>query len=476
MLFFFQFIRNSCCKVLKMKAVLSTKDEKFRDFALNGKMFSVILYVCVPLALYQSLTQVFKVFDTMMASHISSTAVSSVAYISQIQIMLSALGSGLAVGAGIKVSEAYGAGDFELVRRRVSTMTALCACLGAGILVILLPFASVFLRLMNTPEEFITLGSTYFRVELVALVITFFNNIYISIERSRGNSRRILFLNICIVSIKLALTALFVYVFHLGITSIAAATLISQLSVLVFAFINMTKKDSLFSFSVKAVSFKKEIVSPMLSLSFPVIIEKAAFALGKVIVNSMCTFYGPKTVGALGISNNIGGITTMPQAGFQEGGSAVISQNRGAGKYERTIKAFWCELLCNLVIGVLIMTVTLLGLDFLSEFFAGDDREFALLIKSIYSYEAWGAIPLGINATVLSLLYGLGKTKITLFMNFCRIFLFRVPVLLYLQKFTDFGSESAGIVMGVSNILSGALAVIVGIITIGKISRRTKSS
>ena len=84
-----------------MKASLSAKDEKFRDFALHGPMHQVVFYVCVPLALYQSLNQLFKILDTMMASHISSTAVSAVAYLSQINMMLSALGGGLAIGASI---------------------------------------------------------------------------------------------------------------------------------------------------------------------------------------------------------------------------------------------------------------------------------------------------------------------------------------------------------------------------------------
>lgn len=457
-----------------MSVQLSKKDEKFRDFSLNGNMFHVILYVCIPLALYQSLTQIFKVFDTMMAAHISATAVSSVAYIGQIQIMLSALGSGLAVGASIKVSEAYGAGDWELVSKRVSTMVAMCAILGSALLIFLLPTASAFLRFMKTPEEFISIGSTYFRIEILALVITFFNNIYISIERARGNSKRILYMNMGIVASKLALTAIFVYIFHLGITAIAVATLISQLTVLFTAIVVMTKKDNLFSFSSKAVSFKSEIVNPMLKLSIPVIIEKAAFAMGKVIVNSMCTVYGPQTVGALGISNNIGGITTMPQNGFQEGGSAVISQNRGAKKFSRTLKAFWCELICNLIIGVVLMSISLLCLEQISKFFAGDNLEFQEMIKGIYSWEAWGAIPLGINASVLSLMYGFGKTKITLFMNFCRIFVFRVPVLIALQKFTNYGSESAGIVMGISNFLSGMLAVILGVWIFIKIKKTEK--
>ena len=75
------------------------------------------------LALYQSLNQLFKIFDSMMASHIGASSVSAVAYLSQINLMLSSLGGGLAVGASIKISEAYGAGDFLLVKRRVSSFS-----------------------------------------------------------------------------------------------------------------------------------------------------------------------------------------------------------------------------------------------------------------------------------------------------------------------------------------------------------------
>ena len=97
------------------QAELSEKDRKFREFSLNASAWKVILYVSVPLALYQSLNQLFKILDSLMASHISSSAVSTISYLSQLDMTLSALGGGLAVGAGVKISEAYGAGDLSLI-------------------------------------------------------------------------------------------------------------------------------------------------------------------------------------------------------------------------------------------------------------------------------------------------------------------------------------------------------------------------
>ena len=274
-----------------------------------------------------------------------------------------------------------------------------------------------------------------------------------------------------VIGLKLALTALFVYVLNCGINMISVATIISQTFLLAAACKNLNQKDNAFGFSLAAISLKPEVTRPMIALSIPVIVEKVAFSFGKVIVNSMSTIYTPLTVGALGISNNIGGFTTMPQNGFQEGGSAIISQNLGAGEPKRALKAFQCVLVIDAAIGVFFMTLSLVFIRQISWLFAGSDEEFLQMIASIYRYEALGAVPLGINAAVLSLLYGFGKTRLTLVINFCRVFLFRIPVLWFLQNFTDLGSISVGIVMGVSNILTGAAASLICIWEIRKICK-----
>ena len=180
-------------------------------------------------------------------------------------------------------------------------------------------------------------------------------------------------------------------------------------------------------------------------------------------------------MGALGISNNLGGIATNPQNGFQEGGSAIISQCLGAGETERALKAFRCILIVCLGIGAFFMTLTLLFLDSISGLFAGGNPAFQEMICSIYRMEALGAIPLGANAAVMALLYGFGKTKVTLLINFSRVFVFRIPVLWALQTFTTLGDVSLGIVMAVSNISTGLMALAIGWSTIRQIRAQQKT-
>ena len=188
------------------KQVLSEKDAKKRQLILEGNLWRVICYIGTPLAMFQMLNQLFKILDSMMAAHISPLTVSAVAYLSQLALMISAIGGGLAMGSSIKISEAYGAGHYELVRKRVCSLFVICAGIGACILC-LIPFTGAFLRMVGTPADFISEGSLYFAVTLIDIILLLFNTAYIAIERARGNAGRILWLNLGSILIKLTLTA-----------------------------------------------------------------------------------------------------------------------------------------------------------------------------------------------------------------------------------------------------------------------------
>lgn len=457
---------------MSVKAELSSRDRRFLDMSLNAPMWKVVLYVGTPLALYQGLAALFTILDTLMASHISKESVSAVAYLAQLRLMLSSVGGGLAVGAGIQISRAYGEGDFLLVRKRVSTLYATSLSVGLLMLAVILPFTGGFLRLAGTPAELITVGRQYFIVQLFVMVVNFLNEVYIAVERARGNARRIFLLNIAVIVVKLSLTALFVYVLESGLVMIAVASLLSELTMFAFAVHFSLIGDSAFSFSPKAVSFReRRVLEPMVRQSVPVIAEKALFAFGKTIVNSMCTVYGALMVGAMGVSNNLGAITTNPQNGYQQGSSAIISQNYGAGKYRRMLDAFYATAVINMLLGALISGLELWQLHFLSGLFDGGSDDFRRMIALVYRYEALGAVPLGFNAAVMALLYGLGKTQLTLVLNFSRVFVFRIPVFWFLQHCTSLGEASVGIVMMVSNISVAVAAGVTALVVIRRFKR-----
>lgn len=461
-----------------MASEVSQKDEEYRQYALTAPPMRVLLTVCAPLALYQALQSIFKILDALMASHISSNAVSAVSCLSQITLMITAIGGGLAIGGSIKISEAYGKGEYDLVCRRTATLYAMAVLVSLGVAAALVPFAEPFLRLLNTPEELIATGAGYFRVEILCLVVNFFNTVYIAIERSRGHARKILMLNVGIISVKLGLSALFVYGMDGDVVMIAVATLASQLLLLAYALFSMARDEGAFRFSSRNIHMKRETVMPIVGLAYPVSAEKMLFAAGKVIVNSMSGMYGELTVGALGISNNIGGLTTGWHSGMMDGASALISQNRGAGQYRRTLRLYACLLVTDVAIGAVGLALVSVGLPWLAQIFAHSknqfDPVFQEMIVSIHRWEMLGYITLGINSATLALLLGYGYTKLTLALNVARVFIFRVPVLWALQRYTALGAEAVGLTMMISNICAGLSAIAVALPVVRRIRWKAK--
>lgn len=455
-----------------MNKTLSAKDEKKREMILNGTIWKVILTLGAPLALFNGLNLFYKLYDTLLASTISPMSVSVVSYLSQLNLMITALGGGFSIGASIKISQAYGAGDYEMVHKRVQLLFCFAGFLSIIILA-LIPFTSQFLRITGTPEDFIQTGTIYFSLHLVDNVLVLFNTAYIAIERSRGNSTRILTLNIISMVVKVSLNTLFVLVLGFGIEMMAVATIASN-SVIFSGFLYylcIKGKGEVFSFSIKNIKYDKEASTPMLKTSIPVVGEKVAFQLGKVAINGMCTMYGNLMVGALGVSNNISSMTMAPINGFQEAGIAMISQNRGAGNEKRALKTFYTLISMNICSAILGMSISIYFLPVISSWFDGGDNIFNELICLTYMYEVMGLFGLGINSSVMALLYGYGYTKLTLLINFSRVLIFRVPVLWFMQQFTSMGSESIGVVMMVSNISTGALALTVAFIITRKINK-----
>lgn len=456
-------------------AIISKRDKEFREEVLTtSKLIRLIIKVCFPLAIFQFITQLFNILDTLMASYIDATAVSTVAYMVQLQHIVSAIGGGLSVAGSIRIANFYGKGSYDDVKKEISSLFLLTAIISLFI-ILLIPFTPAILRLTGTPEGFTNSGSVYFMIVLVGIVINFFNSIYLAIEKSRGNTKVILKLNLLVMIVKLLLTAIFIYILKGGINYIALATLLSYLTLFFLGPIRLINGEDAFSFSLKAASLKWKAIGPMIKLSIPTMIEKMSFSFGKALVNNMSATYGETTVGAAGISNNMSGLLTGIQTGIQDGGTSLISQNNGAGLFKRVVKIFARLTTIEFIIGCIGNFLYLFLMWPISYIFAsskgGFNQEFQNLIILIFKYEILGCFLLSFCYASISLLLGLKQTKLVMIVNIFRVFVFRIPVIHYFTTYTDLNAEAVGYTMMISNSLTGIFAFLVAIYALIKVAK-----
>lgn len=440
--------------------MVSEKDLRRRDRILNGNLWITIISICAPIFLYNLFNSFYAIIDAVVVSKINATSVSAVASLSQIQHLLSSLGSGLAAGGGIIVARLFGAGDMERARFHSNQTIGLSNIVIAILLGICIPFAVPIMRFSGVPNELISIGTSYFVVQIITLAFVFYNSVFMSMQKAKGNTKIMLWLNILTMAIKLSLSFFFVWGMNMAdIVWVAVATLIGQMVMFAILLSMMLKKDNVFVIKTDEFRLKKDECREILAMSLPIFLGKFVFSFGKVSINAMCKAYGPLVVGALGVSNNINGMVTTPINSFEEGTSTIISQNIGAKNVKRAIKTFSHSFVLATSLGIVgYILVRFVCQDAIINLYnqntsATDTAQFLALIKSIHRYDSLSILALAVNSAVLGVLYGFGQTKLTMVLNISRVFVFRIPVLWYLQTFhKEIGAEAAGISMGISNI------------------------
>lgn len=135
-----------------------SRELKLRQYILDGKLWQVILYITYPLAIYSLFNHLYGFIDMMLVAHIGNTEIASVAIFTEIQHMVTAFGAGIASGGAVIVARLIGANKIDEAKKNASSVFFLAVYVSAGIILILVPFAEPFLRLLGTPRDVIDTG------------------------------------------------------------------------------------------------------------------------------------------------------------------------------------------------------------------------------------------------------------------------------------------------------------------------------
>lgn len=296
--------------------MINEKDLRRRERILNGSLVQAIISICAPIFLYNLFNSFYAVIDAVVVAKIDPTSVSAVAALSQIQHLLSSLGAGVAAGGGIIVARLFGAGEMDNARYHSNQIISLSTVIVALLLSICLPLAVPIMRISGVSDELIAIGTSYFTVQIMTLAFMFYNSVFIAMQKAKGNTKTMFWLNILAMIIKLSLSVLFIWGMEKkDIMWVAIATMIGQAVMFTVLLLMMLRRDNVFAIRISEFKLNASVCKRVAAMSFPIFLGKFIFSFGKVSVNSMCKAYGPLVVGALGVSNNVNALATTPKIG-----------------------------------------------------------------------------------------------------------------------------------------------------------------
>lgn len=386
-----------------------------------GNEFSLLLRFAVPMLIGNLFQQFYNMVDSIVVGkYVSADALAAVGATSSINFLFFSICFGLGSGIGIMVSQYFGAGDDNHVKKTIFNSSVIIIGVGLLMGVIGITFSRNILSFLNTPSNIIDDSTLYMRIVFAGIPAVAIGNCVSSIMRSLGDSKTPLVFLIISSFMNIGLDLLLVLSFNMGVAGVAYATIITQylssVGTLIFALI----KNPYFKIERILRRIEWNIIKSAFKLGLPLAAQSSLIAVSCVALQSVVNKFGSGIIAAFTATSRVEQLVQQPFSSLGMAMSAFTGQNIGAGKIDRVktalIKAF-------LMIGVfsiaMFLIMELLGDNIMMIFVSEPDvikiGSAALKITSLFYFT------LGMIYIIRGLLNGAGDAIYAMINGGCEV-------------------------------------------------------
>lgn len=321
----------------------------------RGGIYSQMISFALPIMLSQIFQQLYNTADSLIVGQFLGTdALAAVSSSGTLIFLLVSFFNGTAMGAGVVISRYFGAGNRENVSKAIHTNLLFGLVSGILLTVIGVAFTPTFLVWMKTDPDVLPEAIEYFRYYFFGAVALVMYNICRGIMNAVGDSKRPLYYLIFSSILNVILDILFIGVFKWGVWSAAIATVISQAASVMLCLIYLCKKGNIFSVELKKLRFHSDMLGEIIRYGLPSGVQNSVISFANVIVQTQINGFGKYATAAYGTHAKIEGFAFLPMMSFNMATSTFISQNLGAGQYERAKKGARFGILAGVILAQLV--------------------------------------------------------------------------------------------------------------------------
>ena len=324
----------------------------------SGNIYQLISAFALPIFFSQVFQQLYNTADAFIVGKFLGTeALAAVSSSGTLIFLMTSFFEGLAMGAGVVISRAFGAGDDDRVSKAIHTNIALGIVCGIFLTIVGVLLTPVFLVWMKTDPDVLPEAIEYFRYYFLGVFAVILYNMCKSIMNALGDSRRPLYYLIISSVVNVILDVLFIGGFKWGVWAAAVATVISQALSLVLCMIHLLKKGNIFTVSIKKIRFHGNVLKEIIRFGLPAGVQNSVIGFANVILQSQINSFGKLAMAAYGTYMKIEGFAFLPITSFTMAITTFISQNLGAQEYDRAKKGARFGIIAAVVLAELIGVV-----------------------------------------------------------------------------------------------------------------------
>ena len=322
----------------------------------EGNITRHIISFALPLLIGNVFQQLYNTVDTwVVGNYVSNEAFSAVGTVGPIINMLIGFFMGLSSGAGVVISQYYGAKRYDEVHDTVHTAMVMTIIMGIAFTAIGLGMTPFMLRLMNTPENVMPESTAYLTIYFSGILGLMIYNIGAGILRAVGDSQRpFYFLVVCAV-MNTVLDLLFVLVFHMGVEGVALATVLSQCTSALLVVITLMRTDTCIKLRLKDLKINFAMLGKIFRVGIPAAIQMAITSFSNIFVQSYINYFGDNCMSGWTAYAKIDQLLFLPMQSIALASTTFVGQNLGCNQVERARKGVSRALLIAIISTVILM-------------------------------------------------------------------------------------------------------------------------
>ena len=385
--------------------------------------------------------QLYNTVDAIVVGeYVGDNALAAVGTSLPIINLLLAIFIGVATGAGIVISQRFGAGDREKLSEAIGNCISLAAIAAVFIMIVGTSLAEPLLRLLDVPETVFGWCADYLKIFFLGSVGFTFYNILSGILRGLGDSFSALAFLLVATVLNIFLDIWFVANFNMGVAGVALATVIAQVLSAVCCFIKLAKMRNVFDMKFSMLKLRKDTALRIVKLGLPSGATQGIMAVGMLVVQSLTNSMGEMVMACNVIIMRVDGFAMMPNMTFGQAMSVYTGQNVGAGRLDRVDKGLKQGGLMAVGTSATVTLILLIFGRFLFDMFT-DTAELLDLAVRMMRILAVGYIAVSVTQTLGGIMRGCGDTVTPMWLTLFSSIAMRIPtayLLAYLTRTPEF--------------------------------------
>ena len=336
----------------------------------QGSITKHLINFALPLLLGNLFQQLYNMVDTwVVGNYVSNEAFSAVGTVGPVINTLIGFFLGLSSGAGVVISQYYGAGREEKVRQAVHTSLMLTLALGVVFTAAGIAMTPLMLQLMKTPAEVAPEQAAYLRIYFAGVMGLLLYNMGSGILRAVGDSRRPFYFLVVSAVLNTVLDLLFVIKFHMGVEGVAYATIIAQaVSALLTLWVLMRAEGGI-RLELRALRFTWSVLRQIVAVGIPAALQMAITAFSNVFVQSYINDFGPDCMSGWTAYTKVDQLVILPVQSISMANTTFVGQNLGVGDTPRAKKGVRISLWLSVAVTAVLLIPVLLFAPDLTAFF-----------------------------------------------------------------------------------------------------------